>query len=205
MTGRTRPDVAAPRPRSLHHTAYVTHDTKATVQFYTEILDMPLISAVVDDEIPSTGDPWPYVHLFFELGDGSTIAFFESLGLPGPSPASHPAYEVFNHLALDVGARADVDRWADRLRSRGVEVLGPVDHGIIYSIYFHDPNGIRLELTANTADWKSHAAKARDDVDAWIALQAEAKAAGGDLTAVRDWIRERRRAHKAAPTDPVLT
>jgi catechol 2,3-dioxygenase-like lactoylglutathione lyase family enzyme len=195
--------VPAPRPQSLHHTAYVTHDTEATVKFYTEILDMPLVSAVVDDEVPSTGDPWPYLHLFFELGDGSTIAFFESLGLPQPSPISHPAYDIFNHLALNVGSREEVDRWAELLKSRGVDLVGPVDHGIIYSIYFYDPNGIRLELTADTADWRSHAAKARQDVDDWIRVKGQS--AGGDAAAVREWIQTRRRAHKAAPIEPALT
>jgi catechol 2,3-dioxygenase-like lactoylglutathione lyase family enzyme len=205
MTEEANRRGAAPRPISLHHTAYVTHDTEATVRFYTEVLDMPLVSAVVDDKVPSTGDPWPYLHLFFELADGSTIAFFESLGLPQPSPVSHPAYDIFNHLALDVGDRAEVDRWSQRLKDRGVDVLGPVDHGIIYSIYFRDPNGIRLELTANTAAWKDQPAVAANDVASWIATKAMAGEANGDLTAVRQWIAERRRAHLSNTEGAVLT
>ena len=43
----------------------------------------------------------------------------------------------------------------------GVEVLGPVDHKIIYSIYFHDPNGVRLEITTPTSDtWNDNGAAA---------------------------------------------
>ena len=51
------PVAAGPRrPRMLHHTAYVTHDAAATIDFYTRVLGMDLVSAVIDDEVPSTGD-----------------------------------------------------------------------------------------------------------------------------------------------------
>lgn len=183
-----------PPPRALHHTAYVTHDVEATVKFYTEVLGMELISAVVDDAVPSTGDPWPYIHLFFMMQDGSTIAFFESVGLPRPPEASHPAYGIFNHLALDVGSPEEVDRWIGRLKAHGVDFVGPTDHGIIYSVYFHDPNGIRLELTANTdPSWKEHGAQARDDVRNWSEAKQRALA-GGDPEAILKWVKDRRRA-----------
>jgi catechol-2,3-dioxygenase len=39
-----------------------------------------------------------------------------------------------------------------RLEAHGVEVLGVTDHHIFHSIYFFDPNGVRLELTAQPAD-----------------------------------------------------
>ncbi|MDB5452022.1 MAG: hypothetical protein JWO33_600 [Caulobacteraceae bacterium] len=190
----TEPKLAP--PRMLHHTAYVTHDVEATVKFYTEILGMKLVSAVVDDSIPSTGDPWPYLHLFFQMQDGSTVAFFESIGLPKPSPDSHPAYGIFNHLAMDVGTREEVDRWAKRLAAHGVEMVGPTDHGIIYSIYFKDPNGIRLELTATTdPNWVNHGDQAAADVEAWAQAKAMA-AAGGDPDAVLNWVKEHRGKHK---------
>jgi len=67
-------------------------------------------------------------------------------GSPPPAKASHPAYDVFNHVALAAASREEIDAWHRRLVENGVETVGPVDHGIIYSIYFHDPNGIRLEL-----------------------------------------------------------
>ena len=44
-------------PTMLSHVAYITHDTGATVRFYTELLGMELVNAVLDDSIPSTGDP----------------------------------------------------------------------------------------------------------------------------------------------------
>ena len=69
-------------PGMLSHVAYMTRDTAATTDFYSRILGMELVNAVLDDAIPSTGDPVPYFHSFFRMSDGSTIAFFEAPELP---------------------------------------------------------------------------------------------------------------------------
>ena len=69
-------------PRMLNHAAYVTHDVAATADFYTRILGMELASSIFDDHVPSTGDDFPYFHIFFRMADGSTIAFFEVADLP---------------------------------------------------------------------------------------------------------------------------
>lgn len=190
---RAEPQRPSPRPpRMLHHTAYVTHDVSATVDFYTRVLSMKLVSSVIDDTIPSTGDPFPYIHLFFEMGDGSTIAFFESLDLPPPASPTHPAYEIFNHLALDAGSVEDVDRWAEHLTEHGIDFIGPVIHGIIYSIYFRDPNGLRLELTADVIpEWKLHGVQAAEDVTVWQELKRQSARDGDSRRAVA-WIKQRR-------------
>lgn len=180
----------------LHHAAYVTHDVEATVDFYTNVLGLPLVSSVTDDRIPSTGDPFPYIHLFFKMGDGSTIAFFEALDLPEPATATHPAYNIFNHIAWDVGSSDVVDQWADYLRARGIDVVGPTDHGIIYSVYFYDPNGIRLEFTADVnSDWRERGEEAESDVSEWKALRAVIKSSGSSEEAA-EWIRRNRAKHK---------
>lgn len=179
-------------PQMLHHTAYVTHDVAATCDFYTRVLRMKLVSSVIDDAIPSTGDPFPYIHIFFEMGDGSTIAFFESLGLPPLAPVTHPAYDIFNHLALNAGSVEAVQQWAEHLTAEGVEYIGPVEHGIITSIYFRDPNNLRLELTADVIpEWKEHGDKATQDVADWQALK-ERSAREGKHDGVIAWIKERR-------------
>src|ERR1700738_1072460 len=84
-------------PKMLNHVAWVTHDVKATGVFYTRMMVMELAMTVYDDSVPSTGDLFPYFHIFFRMQDGSTIAFFEAPGLPGRAPAPHPAYDVFDH------------------------------------------------------------------------------------------------------------
>lgn len=181
-------------PRMLHHAGYVTQDAARTVDFYSKILGMEFISTVMDDKVPSTGEDFPYLHLFFQMPDGSTLAFFESPSLGPPSAPSHPAYDVFNHTALNASSTAEVDVWAEHLRKNEIEVLGPIDHGIIYSIYFHDPNGLRLEITTTTdPSWVEHADDAQRDLEDWVAAKKRAAAEGTDVTsALLELIAERK-------------
>ena len=173
------------RPTMLSHVAYVTHDTAATAQFYSDVLGMELVNAVLDDSIPSTGDAVAYFHSFFRMADGSTVAFFEAPELP-PEPApSHPAYDIFRHLAMQVDTTEEVDGWRDWLVENGVDVLGPVDHKIVYSIYFHDPNGNRLEITAPLdPDWNNMGARARESLAEWEQVKATARQSGRDMATV---------------------
>lgn len=166
-------------PLRLNHLAYVTSDAQATVDFYTKVMRMPLIEAVMHEKVPSTGDPYPYVHFFFRMQDGSTIAFFEVVGLPERREPSHAAYRTFDHLALEVANPAMVDAWKVWLLSHDIEVVGPVDHTIIYSIYFFDPNGIRLEITTPlVADWNDRPDAASKVVNTWIEAKAFAASSG---------------------------
>lgn len=186
--------IAPSAPGRLNHVAYVIRDAAETVAFYSGVLGLRLTEFVIDDKVPSTGDEFPYVHLFFELGDGSSLAFFESVGLPEPSRSSHPAYDVFNHLALDVGSKENVDAWAKHLRAHGLDVIGPVDHHVIYSVYFHDPNGIRLELTTNT-NWKPNPEGAAQSLKLWTTAKAESMDRG-NTAPLLEMIRSRRAIHK---------
>lgn len=169
----------ADAPAKLSHLAWVTADAAATAAFYTNVMRMQLVTAVVHERIPSTGDTMPYLHVFFRMQDGSTIAFFEVPDLPDRPPVAHPAYNVFDHLALEVATPAEVDAWHRWLLSKGIDVMGPVDHTIIYSVYFLDPNGIRLEITAPLVDnWNDRPEQAQRTLDAWVRTKAEAAANG---------------------------
>jgi len=170
-------------PMMLNHAAWVTHDVAATADFYTRIMGMELASTVLDDSIPSTGDEIPYFHIFFRMQDGSTLAFFEAPGVPLPAKSTHPAYDIFNHIALQAADRAEVLRWYEWLKSNGVEVIGPTDHkGLILSIYFHDPAGVRLEITTPLdTEWNRHTAKGYEDLKLWVECKEKAKAEGRDV------------------------
>jgi catechol 2,3-dioxygenase-like lactoylglutathione lyase family enzyme len=172
-------------PRMLNHLAYVTHDVAATTGFYTRVLGMELASTIFDDRVPSTGEKFPYFHVFFRMADGSTIAFFECLDLPPPAKATHPAYDTFNHVALQAASRAELARWRKWLRKCGVEVLGPIDHkGLVESIYFHDPNGIRLELTVPVdKQWNRHTRQGYADLKLWVETKERAQREGREPSA----------------------
>lgn len=180
-------------PKMLNHAAWVTHDVAATADFYTRILGMELASTILDDQVPSTGDEFPYFHIFFRMEDGSTLAFFECTALPPQSESSHPAYDVFNHLAMEVDGPEELQKWRDWLVENGIDVIGPVDHkGIIASIYFHDPNGIRLELTTPLNDaWNKKTEQGYKDLDLWVSTKEKAIAEGRDPSeALLDLIRK---------------
>ena len=184
------------QPTMLNHAAYVTHDAEATVRFYTKVMGMELASTILGDRIPSTGDAFPYFHLFFRMGDGSTMAFFESPGLPAAAPATHPAYDIFNHIAFQVDSVEEVKRWREWLGANGVDVIGPIEHeGLVLSIYFRDNNGYRLELTTPLdKDWNRHTDKAYRDLENWLGVKEKARREGKDVRgALVEFIRREQR------------
>jgi len=162
---------AAAAIHGLHHFAWRCRNAEQTRCFYEDLLGLPLVHVIRADHVPSTGEYCPYVHIFFRLGDGSYIAFFD-LGddtAAEPSPNT-PAW--VNHLALRVDSIDALQQARARLLAAGVEVIGPTDHHIIQSIYFFDPNGIRLELTVPTVDgaeMQRLAGHAHADLAAWTA------------------------------------
>jgi len=164
--------MGAPIPiNGLHHFAYRCRDAEETRRFYEDVLGLPLAHIIRADHVPSTGEYCPYVHIFFQMRDGSYIAFFD-LGddtAAAPSPNT-PSW--VNHIALDVGTVDEVQAAKKRLAAAGIEVLGVTDHHIIQSIYFFDPNGLRVELTARSVPQPAMdqaQAKARAELDAWSA------------------------------------
>jgi catechol 2,3-dioxygenase-like lactoylglutathione lyase family enzyme len=182
-------------PLMLNHAAWVTHDVEATADFFTRIMGMELASTVYDDRVPSTGDEFPYFHIFFRMQDGSTIAFFEAIGLPDRAPVTHPAYFIFDHIALEAADKEEVEQWADWLRANDIEVVGPVDHkGLIYSVYFQDPNGLRMEITAPLdKNWNMHTEQGYADLAAWCDTKKAAIRDGKDVgEALLKLIRDKR-------------
>ena len=154
----------------LNHAAYRCRDAEETRHFYEDILGLPLVH-VVRGDVVSTGEQGAFAHLFFEMTNGGCIAFFDL----GDNTAAEPSPNTplwVNHIALNVATEAKVDEAKARLQAAGVDVLGPKLHdGQFRSIYFFDPNGIRLELTINTsppADVQQFKSKARAECDAWM-------------------------------------
>ena len=133
----------------LHHVAYRCLDAKQTVEWYKKHLDMDFVLAIAEDQVPSTGAPDPYMHIFLDMGQGNVLAFFELPNSPTMGRDSNtPAW--VQHLAMKVDSVDTLLKAKARLEANGIEVIGPTDHTIFKSIYFFDPNGHRLELAADT-------------------------------------------------------
>jgi catechol 2,3-dioxygenase-like lactoylglutathione lyase family enzyme len=143
--------------RGVHHLALNTEDMRMTVDFYTRVVGMPLVHAM---KVPpglgkgpgNRGNP-PYEeirHYFFDMGNDSLLAFFE---IPqGAEPrAKRDAIGGMQHVAFAVTS-AQFTALQERLRTAGVAFDGPMDilPGLV-SIYFLDPNGIRLEACCQPA------------------------------------------------------
>lgn len=159
--------------KKLFHFAYPCRDAEETRRFYEDVLGLPLVNCMRSDTVPSTGEHLAYAHLFFEMGDGSYVAFFDlgSNEMPVPSPNTPDWVE---HLALEVDTVEDVVELKRRLEANGVETTDVVDHEFIKSVYFRDPNGLRLEITTRTEPEgyvEEAAASARAAIDEWTAAK----------------------------------
>lgn len=132
--------------KKLHHAAFRCKDAAATTQFYTGVLGLKFSHAIMQSVVPSTGQRDPHIHIFFEMQDGSSIAFFECPDAPGEmKDMASPAW--IQHFAFEVESPQLLHQAKAELEELGMQVLGPVDHdGFVLSIYFNDPSGHRLEL-----------------------------------------------------------
>lgn len=169
----------------IHHVAYRCIDAKKTAQWYKEKLNMDLVLSIAENEVPSTKEPDPYMHIFLNAGNENVLAFFEIPNSPDMGRDNNTPVWV-QHLALRVNSVDDLLEAKAELESKGVDVLGPTDHTIFKSIYFFDPNGHRLELAANTgtpAQYKQLNSVAQIMVDEW----AETKIAPNHA----DWLHKK--------------
>ena len=150
----------------LHHNAYRCRDSEETRQFYEEFLGLPLVNAFEISET-KTGRETSVLHSFYQMGDGSFLAFFEAPAYPFDFKDQH---DFDLHIALEVDHETLHNMFA-RGKAQGIETRGIADHGFIESIYFRDPNGYVIELTARTTTEDVPLAEAMRDarqaLDAW--------------------------------------
>jgi catechol 2,3-dioxygenase-like lactoylglutathione lyase family enzyme len=183
--------------KGLNHVALVVSDMKRTVDFYQNVLGMPLIKTC---DLPHGMGQ----HFFFDIG-GSSLAFFwfpdapvVDRGITVPKTLMGEMGDVataigsLNHIAFNV----DADRLPEykaRLEAAGVKVAGIVNHddspmgfsfgerdatNWVSSIYFHDPDGIQLEFAGWTRAFGdhdvAHEAATAADTERYLAMQAQA-------------------------------
>lgn len=128
--------------RGLHHNAYRCRDSEETRKFYEDFLGLPLVHAIEIGETKS-GRKTQTLHTFYQLDDGSCLAFFEAPDMPFEFKAQH---DFDLHIALEVSEK-DMHAMLAKGKAAGIETRGVSDHGFIHSIYFRDPNGYVIELT----------------------------------------------------------
>jgi catechol 2,3-dioxygenase-like lactoylglutathione lyase family enzyme len=132
-----------------NHIVLVTNDMDATVRFYRDVLDMPVVATLGNNE------HLPHRHYFLSIGRGAHLAFFEwkDAELPPRKDSGVPGSgRQFDHVSVSVDSDADLESLRKRLTDVGSDVSEIVDHGIVRSVYVTDPNGISLEFSVSARD-----------------------------------------------------
>ncbi len=136
-------------PRGVNHLALSTTDMKRQLEFWCDALGLPLKALYWMHGVQGA------YHGFVELAPDSYVAFVQHPDNGkevdfGVSHADGPGGAIrggtMQHVAFHVDTLDEVLEMRDRLRSKGVQVLGPIDHGFIQSIYFEGPEGLNLEV-----------------------------------------------------------
>lgn len=159
------------RPARLHHHAFVSRDQEATRRFYEEIVGLPLVATWCEEGDFGAGVE-RYCHTFFELADGSCLAFFQFAN--PKTTATHAAMasaSPFDHVAL-ASSEAVQDAVEARAQAAGLPVLR-IDHGYCRSLYLRDPDGLVVELTVDDAralrEAPARRARAHAELARWLA------------------------------------
>ena len=135
--------IEQPHWRGINHLALITTDMDATVRFYHGVLGARLVATI--------GTP-TFRHYFFEFGPEQTVAFFEYRDIEldrvsKPAGVADRRFTQFDHLSFNLPDENALESLRLRLADHGCEVTEVVDHDVMRSIYFTDPNGIALEAS----------------------------------------------------------
>jgi catechol 2,3-dioxygenase-like lactoylglutathione lyase family enzyme len=154
--------------RKMHHNAYRCRDSEETRKFYEDFLGLRLAGTLEIRETKS-GRKTNALHTFYELDDGSYLAFFE---VPDMAFEFKQQHDFDLHIALEVDEAA-LNLMLARGKESAIETRGVSDHGFIHSIYFRDPNGYVIELAAKVPGHEQAmdpaANEARAKLDNWQA------------------------------------
>ncbi len=173
MAGTSSARGAPPVVKGIHHSAFICRDAEETRRFYEGVLGLEGRCALRIETRPGTDIPLEYLHLFFEMADGNFIAFFDA-----PKEVKDDIFYDKDgirefHFAMEVADRGEMMAFKRHLEAHGLKIRGPIDHGFVESIYFHDPNGLQLEVTvrapAHDAILEEAAAALDETLEKWSA------------------------------------
>ena len=143
------------QPNGIHHIAFMAADIKKHIAFFAEVLGFPLVALFDMHGVPGG------LHAFLRMND---YGYFSIVQLPdvdeipieigrthAGSGALPSAAGTLQHLAFRAGSDAELLALRDRVRSHGINVIGPIDHGMCRSIYFAGPDQMTLEIATSSA------------------------------------------------------
>ncbi len=144
--------------RGVHHLVLNTDDIKMTIDFYAGVLGMPLVHAMKLPPGLGTGPknrgnpPFEKIrHYFFDMGNDSLLAFFE-LPKGAKERVDRDGVAAMQHVAFSVKP-SQMGDLVKRLDQAGIPRIGPMEAAPgVWSCYFIDPNGIRLEFSYQPSD-----------------------------------------------------
>ena len=121
-------------PKNIHHLAFLCRDAEQTRWFYEEVMGFKLVAALDFESSPGSGEPLEYMHLFFEMGNGDHIAFFD---IPDDLQESDFNLEsgFKKHVAFEASSMEELNRWKDHLNKEIGNVSDPINHEFVHSIY----------------------------------------------------------------------
>jgi catechol 2,3-dioxygenase-like lactoylglutathione lyase family enzyme len=155
-----------PRPARLHHHAFVVADQERTRAFYEDVIGLPLVETWCEED-----DTSDYCHTFYELADGSCLAFFQFASAEVQEANARPSTSVYDHVAL---AATPSVQAAIAARAEAAGALSmTIDHGYCTSLYVPDPDGLIIEITVDKPDAVAAAVerrgRAHDELARWLA------------------------------------
>ena len=137
---------------NVHHLAFRCRDAEQTRWFYEDVMGFKLVAALDFESSPGSGEPLEYMHLFFEMGNGDHVAFFDI-----PDEADEEKFKYINgfdqHIAFEVDSLEELEKWKKHLNKEIGWASDPIDHDFVHSIYFYDPNGLALEITCRDKNY----------------------------------------------------
>jgi catechol 2,3-dioxygenase-like lactoylglutathione lyase family enzyme len=155
-------------------------DMKQQLEFFTKVLGFPLVAIFEMHGVEGAS------HAFLKMSDDSLFSLVHVPGgdqIPSTIGVTHAgrgetpcAPGVMQHVAFRVPDEAALYAMRDRVRSHGVPIVGPIDHGFCKSLYFAGPENMTLEIatqyrTLDAAKWVD------PDVLASLGISAEETAA----------------------------
>lgn len=158
----------------VHHAAFVMWNPEETVRFYRDILGFPIIHCITAKGWGQEGHA-DFVHIFFDAGHDNVMAFFYYFGESPRDQRSKDYVHNGRHTALRVESKAELERWRERLAEHGINASPVIEHEVIASLYFTDPNGYPMEITTQLRPFEP---RDRSDADATVAAFLEAVKAG---------------------------